>query len=102
MAEKKPVKYLGSGKEQFFNSGDSVVNCSIPLHKVNKADIIEGVDNNGEATKYLHIVVQKNKDGENKYGSTHSIKLNQWRLDKDAEKKAQAGGGESGVDLPFG
>ena len=80
--------YVGNGVEKFY--GD-MVSVSVNLTKLGKEAKDFMFEYNGD--KFVKLNVCKNRDGENEYGKTHSIRINDFEPDSNKGKDSK--------DLPF-
>tara|TARA_Y100001938_G_C7981406_1_gene374590 strand:+ start:551 stop:823 length:273 start_codon:yes stop_codon:yes gene_type:complete len=88
----KETIYCGNGKEVVFNDGGSIVNFSVALDKI-KDHVYEY-----DGKKYINLTICKNKGGENEYGKTHYVKINDF---KPEQKETVAEGSSDTSNLPF-
>jgi PKD repeat protein len=78
--EKNETVYCGNGKEKRFDDGGSIVNFSVDLMKI-KDHVYEY-----KGKKYVNLTMCANRDGENEYGKTHYIKINDFKPEAKTEK----------------
>lgn len=81
--EKNETVYCGNGKEKKFDDGGSIVNFSVDLMKI-KDHVYEY-----KGKKYVNLTMCSNRDGENEYGKTHYIKINDFKPEAKTESKVE-------------
>lgn len=78
MAEQKT--YVGNGKEKTFDNGGSLINFGLKL-----SDLQAHVNEKG----YVNLVIGKKKEVD-KYDNTHAIWVNDFKPNKQEEKKEES------------
>lgn len=76
--ERQKDIYIGNGKEKERKTGEKFLVCSICMEDIK--DIPEEhikVGSNGK--HYVQIVINRKRDGEDKWGNTHSVKVDTFK-----------------------
>jgi hypothetical protein len=84
--------YVGSGKEVFFNDGNSIVSVSIDLEALYAASKAgHGFQSKNTGKKYIKLNLSTRRET-GKFGETHSLTVDTWKPDPNRQSNGSNGG----------